>query len=406
MVRGAWATVVLVVGCGRVSFDEHSDAGNDAPVACRMTQISAGEGHICALFADGTVQCWGNNNYGQLGEGQTTLMSATPVQVLASPGGPPLRNVAQISMGAGWASCARMTDGTAWCWGDNRSGELGDGTQAERHTPVQIMASPGVPLTNVASIQVGEDNACAVLTDGSVWCWGANMYGQVGNPAAGGFALMPLQAVPSGMSAAFVSVQHACAWTPSGQLSCWGHGEGGRLGYGGSMDQQTPIPITLPNVESAASVYRHTCAIAGGGNAYCWGYDNSGELGDGATGTNQYTPVTVHGPGNVGAFTSATEIATADTFTCARRSDATIWCWGNNGTGGLGNGQQGVSSNVPIQVPLGVPAGSITLTNRGACALSTDGLEVWCWGYGLAGEIGDGNYNGSNTPVKALVGCQ
>jgi hypothetical protein len=200
------------------------------------------------------------------------------------------------------------------------------------------------------------------------------------------------------------SVQHACAWIPTGELACWGHGEGGRLGYGGSADQPRPIAVPLSGVVRVASEYRHTCAIKDAGDVYCWGYDTSGECGD-PGGGNLYSPVAVHGPGNVGTFTSATDLGAGDTHTCARRTDGTVWCWGTDGNGRLGDGPSTGTSGVPVQAALPVPARSIAIGNRTSCALSADGLEVWCWGYNVDGELGTGGVSDSDVPIRALVGC-
>lgn len=408
MRRGAWTSLVLVMGCGRSNFDHLGDAfGDTAATPCRITQISAAESHACALFADHTAQCWGLNLYGGLGDG-TTMMSSMPVRVLESSGGPAFTNIERLSLGVGNASCAVRIDHTAWCWGDNREGQNGDGTLMPHATPVQVMASPGVPLANVVEVAAGEDSVCARTADRRVWCWGNNMYGQIGNLAAGARTLMPLQVVdsisePIAVDGVMTSVQHACAWTGSGQLSCWGRGEGGRLGYGGTTDQAAPMGVALPNVQRATSAYRHTCALVTGGGLFCWGYDTTGELGDAGGGT-QLSPVAVHGPGNVGTFGSAIDVGAGDYGTCAARMDGTVWCWGSNTSGRLGNGTPGDSS-IPVQAALPIQAGSIAVGNRFTCALSADGLEVWCWGYGLNGEMGNGQFIDSAVPVKALVGC-
>jgi alpha-tubulin suppressor-like RCC1 family protein len=221
---------------------------------------------------------------------------------------------------------------------------------------------------------------------------------------------MPLEVVDgvgtplAGAAGAMTSVQHACAWDASGNLSCWGHGEGGRLGYGGAADQPAPIAVSVSGVQRVSSQYRHTCALVAGGGLYCWGYDTSGELGDGGSG-NQYSPVTVHGPGGVGVFTAATDLGTGDSHTCASRTDGTVWCWGNGANGRLGTGATGGTTNIAMQAALPVPVQSVAVSNRSTCALSMDGLEVWCWGYGADGELGTGGSADSDTPLRALVGC-
>ena len=413
MRAGVCALVAAALGCGRGRFDDLPDGmniGDDAPVGCRITQLRAAEYHACALYQDGSAKCWGYNFYGNLGDG-TLTDSATPVAVLASAGGAPFPNISRISTGVGFSNCAWRSDKTAWCWGDNRHGQLGDGTITDSSFPKQVMASPGVPLI-VDDIVMGEDHTCAVTPDSHLWCWGWNNYGQIGNPSAGMETLLPLEVLtPTSSPIANVagvnaSVSHTCAWKTNGDLACWGRGEGGRLGVGGG-DQPAPVDVPLPNVQLATSAYRHTCALVAGGTLSCFGYDTSGELGDAMPMANQYAPVSVLGPGGVGTFTFATDVSAGDSFTCARRSDSTVWCWGINDEGNLGNGNIGVSSSVPVQVPLSFPAASVAVGNKGACALSTDGLEVWCWGRNVEGQLGTGSFSPSSAvPVKALASCQ
>jgi alpha-tubulin suppressor-like RCC1 family protein len=246
-----------------------------------VIQISAGTYHTCAVRSDHTVWCWGLDNYGQLGDGATNTFRTQPVKVVGLP--PALQ-----TKGGDMHTCARLTDDTVRCWGENTSGQLGDGTTTNRTQPVKVKGLVGKVTTLAAS---GFDT-CARRADGSVWCWGGNAQGAIGD----GTTVQRLTATRSRMvGAAGVNVgwEYACARTTSGSLDCWGRNEHGQLGNGTIQDAHVPVLVVdLAKVKYAALGDYHGCAVLLDTTMRCWGWNLDGDLGDGTT-TDRLTPVAV-----------------------------------------------------------------------------------------------------------------
>lgn len=244
-------------------------------------QISAGTYHSCAVRSDRTVWCWGLDNYGQLGDGATNTFRTVPVKVQGLP-------PAVQAKGGDMHTCARLADATVRCWGDNSSGQLGDGTTTDRTRPVKVKGLVG----RVTALAAGGFDTCARRADGSVWCWGDNIQGTVGD----GTTVQRLTATRSQMvGAAGVNVgwEYACARTPAGTLKCWGRNEHGQLGNGTTLDAHSPATVLdLAQVKYAALGDYHGCAVLRDTTVRCWGWNFDGDLGDGTT-TDRLTPVPV-----------------------------------------------------------------------------------------------------------------
>ena len=269
--------------------------------------------HSCARINDGTVKCWGLNDYGQLGDDSTTERN-TPVSVSG------LTNVVQISAGISH-SCARLSDGTVKCWGRNHVEQLGDGSNMNRHTPVSVSG-----LTNVVQISAGGYHNCARLSDGTVKCWGYNPFGELGdgtnmqrNTPVSVSGLTNVVEVRSGR-------YKSCARINDGTVKCWGLNDYGQLGDGSTTNRNTPVSVSgLTNVAGISVGYYHTCARFQDGTVKCWGRgDDYGQLGDGSS-TNSLTPVSV----DLGTGRTVVELSSGSYYhTCARLDDASIKCWG------------------------------------------------------------------------------
>jgi alpha-tubulin suppressor-like RCC1 family protein len=392
------AALLALAACGRIDFDGTGTC---------VTQISAGQFHTCALHGDGTIACWGTNAHGQLGNG-TFVDTAMPVRVLASPVGPPFIGATQISCGVENSTCALRSDHTAWCWGWNVHGQLGDGTVIDQSTPVQVMAGPGAPLTGIAEIIMGEQSACARKTDRTLWCWGSNSNGQLGDGTMND-SLVPVEVVdgtgsPFVADGGLVSVAHACAWPEGGTLSCWGWNANGQLGDGTAIDHPTPVSTGVGPVTSAAAADIATCASVANTTAYCWGYNNDGELGDG-TANSRPNPAAVQDPGG-GDFSGVVEVGSTDRGDCARRSDGSAWCWGANNAGQLGTGSLApMSTMLAVQVQLSGPASALAIGNVHGCAL-LPGDVVECWGLNTSGQLGRGTFTPSEPmPMPVQLTC-
>ena len=366
-------------------------------------EVRAGSYETCARRADGTIWCWGSNQFGQLGDG-TTTDSPTPVQVQG------LADMIALAVGEGFA-CAVKGDGTVWCWGQNKdSGALGDGTEVDRSTPVQVMG-----LSGVAQVATGVGVACARKQDGVVWCWG----GSLGpSPVQMLSAGAPPNDPPPALAADDLvgGFGGFCAHATDGGLWGWDGQRGDFPGDSGSnwvvgslslpangaypvtsaMSSLTMPPTLLSGAARAAVVGRlHACVIAGGGAVQCWGVNDHGQLGRTTSSAGSYAIADVV----AGLPSAAVDLAAGDDHTCARTSDGAVWCWGARAQ--VDAAHLRGDSNTPVQVMgltalTGATAQSLAGGAEHACALTPDG--IWCWGSNIFGQIG----TGSDTPADIV----
>jgi alpha-tubulin suppressor-like RCC1 family protein len=252
-----------------------------------VSAIATGWNHSCAVkSADGSVWCWGSNAGGQLGIGTSGMMtnSNVPVQVMG------LTGVTQISAGE-LHTCARKSDGTAWCWGKNDKGQLGNDTTTDSNVPVQVKFFQGTVknLTGVLEVAAGQTHSCARLA-GEVRCWGLNGNGQLGNNSttdSARAALVSNLTTPASLAA---GGKHACATLTTGTEVCWGLNGSGQLGNGSAMQSLVPAPVsTLTKIAGIGAGDAHSCAFLETETTQCWGSDSQGQLGNG-NGGNTSTP--------------------------------------------------------------------------------------------------------------------
>lgn len=351
-----------------------------------------GDDHGCVIRGDGKIYCWGSNNLGQLGiststTSQPSLANATAVATGIYP----------LSLSAGGNhTCAVDTNGSAWCWGQGSSGELGNGSPNSSYTPVQF----NVGGAHVRAMAAGLSSTCALLTDGTVFCSGLNGNGQLGNNSTLD-SNSPVQ-VKIGSSTMLTQVtqiaagdHHFCALTVGGAVYCWGAADA-------SGGTQTMVARYVANsndstgfsTRAIAAGGSFSCAVMSDGTARCWGVGTNGQLGDGQ-GTTSASMVTVSGVSN------AVSIGAGVTHACAVMADGSMKCWGDDSSGQQGNG--GTTGN--INTPATVNPGSAVIAALGgyqhACALTQDG--IYCWGSDASGQIGDGSTTtGTQTsPVAA-----
>ncbi len=371
--------------------------------------ISAGGLHTCALLSDGTVACWGYNQYGQLGTGDTNN-SNTPIAVTG--GALTNKTVTSLTKNGAYNTCAVVSNGTVSCWGRNNYGQLGTGDTTDSNSPVSIIGG-AIANKRIKQISSGPNHTCALVTDGTISCWGFNFSGELGTGNTNN-SNTPVAVVSSALKTATVAqistgANHVCALKSEGTVACWGYGGLGQLGTGDTDSSNTPLAITggtlrSKTVTQIATGANHTCALQSEGTVTCWGFNESGQLGTGEI-TSSITPVAV--TGGALANKTVTQITAGQDHTCALISDGTVTCWGNNGVGALGTGDL-IDSNVPVAITGGALTGKtvtqITAGSGHTCALLTDGT-VACWGFNYAGGLGTGDFNDSNTPVAITGGA-
>ena len=350
--------------------------------------------HACALLDDASVMCWGNNAYGKLGDG-TSAERNTPVQVNAFP-----TNTTPISVSVGsHHSCALLDIGDVSCWGEGGYGQNGDGTNSDRASPGR---TSGFGVGRLAvSVSSGDHHICAMLDSGEVSCWGDGGSGRLGNGASSRtFTPVLTSSFGDGRIATSLSVgtYHGCVVLDSGQISCWGAGADGRLGNGETSNQVSPVLTkTLgPSVSSISAGGDHSCALLGNGSVACWGRGAEGQLGDGNT-TNQIAPVFVS---SFGSGRTAVAISAGLYHTCALLDNGSVSCWGTGWQGALGNGDPG-QQNTPILTSsfgAGRTAVALSAGHGYTCAVLDNG-SVACWGDNTYGQLGDGTTQGRFTPV-------
>jgi alpha-tubulin suppressor-like RCC1 family protein len=336
------------------------------------TAITAGERHTCALLADGTIECWGLNQNGQLGNGDLAVTHCTAIPCTATPvrvtG---ISNAIQIAAGTSH-TCALIAGGTVECWGANWAGQLGDGTTTESSIPV-----PVVGISDAIAIAAGYGHTCALLAGGTIECWGLNQTGELGTGSAAG----PEECPPSGdveypcstvpvavgaitnASAIAAGRQDTCALV-GGAVDCWGFNWAGQLGNGTTTDSATPVPVNgIASATAISAADSHVCALLAAGGVDCWGSNMTGQLGNGtdagpqqcadATASCSTTPVPVSGLAHATAIAVGGGV-TGGGATCASMSSGALECWGANGWGQLGNGTATFDSSTPVAVQ-GIP---------------------------------------------------
>lgn len=372
--------VVTAVGRGSASVRATSEgiSSNIATVTVTtidLVAVSAGFRYSCGLAADGVSYCWGDNRRLQLGSSGGGSLVPAPVS-----GG---LSFSSVNAGEGSLeyldenphTCGLRSDGSAYCWGSNLYGEVGVSWNGFYAT---AQPQPVVGGLSFDAISVGAWHTCAIATGGAAYCWGW-LYGQT---ATNGW-----DPVPVATSHLFTAV-NAGSWTTCGVTStaavyCW--------------DQNPPItPSLVPGGHSFRTVSvgeDHACGVTTGGRAYCWGWNGFGQLGNGSTSETRVTiPVAV-----AGGLTFR-DVSAGEFYSCGVTTAGSAMCWGSNDSGRLGNGST-TSSATPVAVSGGHSFAAASAGHSHTCGLTAAGI-TYCWGSNSHGQLGTGTVASSLVPIK------
>ncbi|MFO0610462.1 MAG: hypothetical protein U0324_45295 [Polyangiales bacterium] len=387
------------LGHARGSIGEAAPTAGPVQGISAALGVSVGARHACARTAAG-VFCWGSDLWGQRGAGRASRPRAesAPVTVPGASG-------AVSVLAAGGAHACAIVRGQAYCWGDGRDGQLGNGQTANAASPVAVarVGGGGSPTALCA----GDRHTCMVYgTD--VWCWGSNAAGQLGASGVDGASAVPVQVTGLPGAAAEVScgARHTCARlldAPDGPVWCWGDNAQSQLGVTGVTSRAAPAVVPDVTARALASSAATTCALQADGSVACWGDGMFGELGDGASGPPRATPTAVAG------VTGATGLTGGLRHLCAWRA-AEALCWGPNDATQLGRAVPGVplTPRAPVAVPsLVAPVAALVAGAKHTCALHGGGLS--CWGANQSGESGvaiaPGGVNNVTAPTAVSLGA-
>lgn len=386
------------------------------PPLADVTAVAAGSLHRVFLRSDGTVWTSGGNTYGQLGDGTTTSRTI-PAPVLVAPGGLPFGGVTAIAASE-QTTLLLKSDGTVWTMGANFSGQLGDGTTLTRTTPVQVRASPaGPPFTGVAGIQAGSSFSLLLKSDGSVWAMGSNSSGNLGNGTAQNSSI-PVQVLdaPSGSpfagAAAIRTVyNHSLLLRNDGSAWAWGNNSNTQLADGSGINRSTPVPVAAPGggplggITAIAAGWYHSLFLKSDGTVLAAGWNVHGQLGDGLL-HHATSPVAMRSPENGPHMENIIEVAVGKVHALILKADGTLWSTGSNGHGQLGNGSIRNNQQHIIPGPVLTAEGGPQVTDVIAIAAGTyhsvfvksDG-SLWAFGENEGRQLGDGTTTDRPYPV-------
>lgn len=345
--------------------------------------VTAGYGYTVALKTDNSLWSWGENKSGQLGDG-TIINNYTPQK---------------IGTATDWKIVATGTDhtvalkkdGSLWTWGSNKDGQLGDGTNTNKSIPTQI--GTAVDWQTVAA---GNQYTVALKNDGTLWAWGDNYFGQLGNGTSSGPGIPKQIGTAADWKEITVGYYHTIGLKKDGTLWTWGGNDTGQLGDGTTTKSYSPKKIgTETDWKTICGGGSHTIAIKTDGSLWAWGKNKYGELGNGTT-TDSYVPI------KIGTSTDWKSLGAAGDHSIAIKTDGSLWTWGDNSHNELGNGTT-LKSLIPIQIGTGKNWQAVTAGWYYTAAVSSDGT-MWTFGDNSYGQLGDGTNVNKNVPIT--VTCQ
>ena len=333
---------------------------------------------------------WGCNFYGRLGDNTTTDRSS-PVSVVGG-----FSDWRQISAGSQHTAAVR-TSGSAWAWGNNRCGRLGNNTTTNSSSPVSVVGG----FSDWCQISAGGSHTAAVRTSGSAWSWGCNSYGQLGDNTATDRS-SPVSVVGGFSDWCQISAgnSHTAAVRTGGSAWAWGSNYYGRLGNNTTTNRFSPVSVVggFSDWRQISAGFKHTAAVRTGGSAWAWGYNGQGRLGD-CTVTTRSSPVSV-----VGGFCDWCQISAGSSITAAVRTGGSAWTWGYNGQGQLGDNTITSKSSAVSVVGGFSDWCQISGGFRHTAAVRTNS-SAWAWGWNTSGQLGDNTTTTRSSPVSVVGGC-
>ena len=340
-----------------------------------VTQIASGYYHSCAVTTAGGLKCWGRNTSGQLGD-NSTLQRLSPVDVVGLTSGVALVAAENTN------TCAVTTAGSVKCWGDNAFGQLGNNSITASRVPVDVTGLS----TGVVSLAVGYRHACALTGAGDAKCWGDNSAGQLGNNSSTSSSVpVDVYGLAASVATVVAGGNHTCAVTKAGGAKCWGYGTYSMLGDGTSNSRYAPVDVVglSSGVAQLLATSSNTCALTTAGGVKCWGFNGQGQVGDGTT-TQRSTPVDVTG---LTAGVTKLALGSGASHHCAITDVGGLKCWGANTNGALGDSST-TNRLVPVDVAgLAVGVTSVSLGYRHTCAVASGAAKCWgANSYGQVGD--------------------
>lgn len=347
-------------------------------------KVSAGSLHTLAIRNDGTLWAWGDNFWGELGDGSNTNRTK-PVQVGTA------TDWTFVHASTGPLSLALKSNGTLWAWGKNFWGQLGNGTNTHSNVPVQVGTD-----NDWLIVSPGNDYVLATKTNRTLWAWGINNTAQLGNGSYVN-SNIPIQ-IGADNDWAWVDAgfETSLAIKSNGSIWAWGNNFNGIFGNGTTgTNSNVPIEVSATNDWATLSASSHVMARKTDGTLWAWGYNSEGQLGDGTT-TDKLSPV------QIGTDTDWDDVVAGGIFTMGLKNDGSRWYWGHNGFGQYGNSTFFPATLVPVQLPFPTDWESISVSDATAFGIRT-GSNLWGWGSGTFGNIGDGST--SNNAVPSQISC-
>ncbi|GAA3995581.1 hypothetical protein GCM10022408_02630 [Hymenobacter fastidiosus] len=381
------------------------------------TQITLGQNHTAALRADGTLWAWGYNGYSQLGNGNNTGRTL-PAQVAAPVAALPGTRWSGVTSGSNHIMALR-TDGTLWAWGYNGYNQLGDGTKTTRVSPVLVPVPAGAAAgTTWTQVSSREFHTLALRSDGTLWAWGYNVYGQLGDNTTTDRLSAVAVTTPAGAAAGTTWTQittgrvHSLALRSDGTLWGWGYNAYGTVGDGSSTTRLVPTAVITPAGAAAGTRWtsisggdNFSLALRSDGTLWAWGYNAYGQLGDAST-TISRVPIAVITPGTVGAGTRWAQVTAGDDHTSALRSDGSLWAWGYNNYGQIGDNTKN-NRSTPVRETSNSTWGQLTAGQNNTLAVQAGTGLIFGTGYNAFGQLGNGSttntlvFIASSAPVLA-----